>query len=252
MEAAVFHGSLPFIIDPVTISRGGRGTLDSFRARILCSEDWEKDARTLGFEMDRKLSGWNSLWVKTMDPEPEAETVFSVEISGEGLGRAGDRRQRQIQCGEQQTSIGPDEKVVIVWSSEESGQDPETGDPIDSVPRRVPKLDSYGEVVFKSITTPSGTMDRWQISEPEITVLDTYFTTSKPPMDEVGSVFDLPNPPEVPAYPWSGYGGNLRGRHPNGWVLADREVDELYRFSDEIGLWRVKDAVTYRHPAFPD
>lgn len=262
MEAALFHGSLPFIMDGVAVSRGGRGALDSFRARLLCTDDWENDARTLGFEIDKRMTGFSSLWVKSLEPDYQAETVVTVDVSGEGLATIGDRRQRKMKCGEQETSVGPNEKVIIVISKEEVGDDPETpedestlpsGDPaFVKVKRRVPKLDDDGEPVLKDIVTGSGIMKRWVVSEAEVTLIDTYFTTTKPVMSVVGQSFAPVNPPDIPPYQWGGYTEPLRGRHPNGWVLADRDVDEIFYFSDAIGLWRVTDTIVFRQQAFPE
>lgn len=252
MEAAIFHGTLPFIMDNPAVSRGGRGMLDSFRARLLCGPDWENDARLLGFEIDRKITGHHSLWVKGMEPTEEAEEVVVVDITGEGLHNSGDRRIRKMKCGEHETSVGPFEKVVIAWSKEDRGEDPETGDKVDKVKRRVTAVDEDGEPVLKTISTPSGNMTAWVVSESEVAVVDSYFVTSKPSMEVVGTVLAPPNPPSVPPYQWSGYGENMRGRHPNGWVLADRDVEEIFRFSDTDGLWRVTDTTVYKHTAIPD
>ena len=226
--------------------------LDSFRARLLCTADWEEDARTLGFEIDKKLTGYPSLWVKSLEPDNEAEDVVTVDIAGEGLATVGDRRQRKMKCGEQETSVGPNEKTVIVWSKEERGEDPETDELLEKVPSRRTKLDADGDPVLKDIVTSSGTMKRWVVSESEVTLMDTYFTTTKPVMSVIGQPFAPVNPPATPPYQWADYNEPLRGRHPNGWVLADRDADEIYYFSDTIGLWRVTDTVVFRHPAFPD
>lgn len=252
MQAIHFHGSLPFVMDSIAISRGGAGMLDSFRTRLLCGEDWEADARALGFEIDKKLTAYTSLWIKSMEPQIEADNVVVVDISGEGLATAGDRRQRKMKCGETQTSVGPNEKTVIVWNKEERGEDPISGEKLDKVPSRRPMLDTYGEPMLKSISTPSGTMTQWLVSEAEVSVVDTYFTTTKPVMSAVGLSFTPPNAPDVPPYQWGGYNEPMRGRHPNGWVLADRDVDEIYRFSDAVGLWRVSDSSVFRHSAFPE
>jgi hypothetical protein len=252
MQAVQFHGALPFIMDSIAISRGGAGMLDSFRARLLCGEDWEADARSLGYEIDRKLSTYPSLWIKSMEPQIEAEDVVVVDISGEGLATGGDRRQRKMKCGEMQTSVGPNEKTVIVWNKEERGEDPATGEKLAEVPSRRPKLDGDGEVELKTISTPSGSMHQWLVSEGEVSVIDTYFTTTKPVMTGVSKPFTPPNAPSVPAYQWGGYSEAMRGRHPNGWVLADRDVDEIYYFSDTVGLWRVSDTSVFRHAAFPE
>lgn len=252
MDAAIFHGALPFVMDPVAVSRGGRGVLDSFRARLLCTANWEADSETLGFEVDKRVEGYGSLWVKSMVPEYEAEQVVVVDVSGEGVYTGGERRQRKMKCGDHETSVGPHEKIVIVWVKDETGKDPETNTELTKVPRRQTKLDGAGEPVLKDLVTPSGSGKRWVISEAEVALLDTYFTTSKPVMNTVGQPFAPINPPEVPPYQWSGYSEPMRLRHPNGWVLADRDSEELFYFSDAIGLWRVTDTIVFRHPAFPD
>lgn len=232
--------------------------MDAFRARILCSENWEQEARELGFEIDKKISGYHSLWVKAMEPQNECDSVTEVSISGEGLSNVGERRQRKIKCGEQQISVGPTEKIIIVFKSDENAIDPATSEAIPLVPRRVPKLDTYGEPVLQSIETPAGIANRWLISEASISVVDTYFTTVKPDTSKVGVAyastgdFVMLNPPDLPEYVWSPYSGKMRLFCPQGWILADRDVDQLFYFSDTIGLWRVTDTSIFRNPGIPD
>lgn len=252
MDPVLFHGSLPFITDSPAVSRGGRGMLDSFRARLLCTGDWEADAADLGFEIDKKLSSYHSLWVRSMEPTNETDDVVIVDIVGEGLSNEGERRQRKMKSGEQEVSVGPYEKVIIIYVKDETGTDPEDDSTLDQVPRRTPKLDEDGEPVLKDITTPSGTGKRWLISESEVTLIDTYFVTERPDMSVIGQAFSPVNPPDTPDFLWSGYDQPLRGRHPSGWVLSDRDADEIFYFTDAVGLWRVTDTIVFRQAAIPD
>lgn len=252
MDAAILYGSLPMVLENPRVSRGSKGVLDSFRARVLCGPNWESQAASLGFRMDAKVAGYASLWVKSMEPSEQSDDSAVIEISGEGLAVAGERRQRRMRCGEMQISVGPLEKVILVWNKDERGKDAETGEAVDEAPRRVPKLDDEGEPVLKTIVTPSGTQKRWLVSEAEVTVIDTYYVTTEPSMTAAGGVFTPPNAPDVPPYLWAGYNEIKRGRHPNGWVLVDRDVEEIASASSADGLWRVTDTCVYRQVDFPE
>lgn len=252
MEATKFYGTLPILLENPRVSRGSKGMLDSWRARALCPEVWELACNALGYAMGSKITGYHSLWVLAMEPSEQSDDSAVIEISGEGLATVGERRQRKIRCGEMQISVGPLEKVVLVWNTDETGRDGETGDPVDEPPRRITKLDTAGEPVLRSITTPSGVATRWLVSEAEVTIVDTYYQLTSPTMATVGTAVTPVSPPTVPPYLWASYSEPLRSRFPDGWVLVEREVEEIASVSDSDGLWRVIDTIAFRQPAFPE
>lgn len=251
MDAVIFHGALPFMTEAPRLVRGGNGALDSLRVEFLCGAAWEDQMRELGYQVDRKIPGYESLWVRTLENEPETESVQRVVANCEGLAYGNARRKRRLSCAGREWNIGPHEKVVLAWSEVEQGEDDE-GEKLDKVKRRVAKLKSNGEVDYEDIGTPSGLADRWNIKEAIVTVTDTYFATTKPPMNAVGAVGVPPNAPTPPPYIWTGYDQPMRGRHPNGWVLDDRTADEIFYLSDEQGLWEVTDTYAYYYTLSPD
>lgn len=250
MEPSIFHGMLPFLIEGPIVSRGKKGVMDSFQATLLCSENWVAEAQALGYQVERKIPGFASLWVEQMEDEAEGPGVVRVSVRGSGIAGSGDKRVRRISAGGREWSIGPHEKVVLAWTNDEQGED--DGSPVEQVKRRVPKLDDDGDVVYKSIATPSGIGDRWTIKEAIVTVSDTYYTIFKPEVNMVGGIFTPPNPPTPPPYLWAGYNEAMRFRHPNGWVLDERSVEDEFVVNDSLGLWRVTDTCGYYYPAAPD
>jgi len=76
--------------------------------------------------------------------------------------------------------------------------------------------------------------------------------TTKPATNLAGTVLAPPNAPTPPPYIWGEYSEQMRGNHPNGWVLDDRQIDEIFRESDSEGLWEVIDSHGYYYTQIPD
>lgn len=250
MIDSIFHGSLPFLVDGPVVSLGKRGVLDSFSAAMICGDNWQGEALSLGYAVERKIPGYANLWVEEMEAEAEGPGLVRVSVRGSGIAGAGDKRVRTMSARTREWSIGPYERVILAWSNEEQGED--GGDAVDQVKRRVPKLDGDGDVVYKTIGTPSGVGERWSIKEAIVQVSDTYYTTMKPSMSQVGQVAAPQNAPSPPPYIWGGYNEPLRFRHPNGWVLDDRQVEDIFYMNEGLGLWRVTDLHGYYYGAVPD
>lgn len=251
METAIYHGTLPKIIEGPTVRRGGKGELDTVTWKVLCAADAVKDGlATAGLAFAGAITGYGAAMAVDggIEEEPESELTTMVSITATGLMTAGDRRQRVISFGQREVAVGPLEKVVLSWVTDEKGEDAETSDPVEKVKRRVPKLDVDGNVEYETIVTSSGSQERWNIKEPVAQVRDTYFATTLPSTSAVGSASTPPNAPSPPAYQWSGYEGDLRGNHPNGWVLDDRQVEEIHAGI----LYRVTDIHAYYQALTPD
>jgi len=252
VEAVLRLGRFPIVIAGPRARRAGPGELDSVTIELQCTgENWEGELAAEGYEHLKRLADYYSMWVQEIDPEPEGSTVRAA-LSCVGLISSGEKRKRSLSVAGQQVSVGPVEKTVLVWSDEEKGEDPETEEPVERVKRRVPKLKADGEVDYKLITTPSGAADRWSINDAILQVRDRYYTTTRPDSDVGGTAMTPPEAPTPPPYPWEGgYDFPLRNRHPNGWVIEDRQVEELF-WDGTTGLWAVDDLFAFYYPAVPD
>jgi hypothetical protein len=169
-------------------------------------------------------------------------------VRGVGLETFGERRKRRLSVAGQEISVGPIEKVLIE-TTDKTGVDASTGSSV-VVKKRVAQVDDTdGKVKYETIGTPSGSFERWAINQAFVTINDTYFVTgtTAPSTILAGSAVTPPSPPAVPAYLWGGYNQPMRARHPNGWVLESREIDELFP-----GLWAVVDNYGYFYEAVPD
>jgi hypothetical protein len=242
----IIHGSLPILTEDHEISEGGLGELDSFSAEILV--EWTRrneDAAALGFTKGTAIPGYPALFVEGIGWK-RSGFLGTGSVRGVGLSTVGERRKRRLAIAGQVVSIGPVAAVVVAWDENEKGEE-QDGTPIERVKRLVPKVDSFGEPVYKTFTTPSGTFDRWNIKEAILTVTDTYFTTTEPDAAEGGTALTPPTAPTPPPYAWGDYAEEMRANFPAGWVLDNREIDEIYP-----GLWAVTDTFGYYHPAIPD
>jgi len=251
--AATIHlGTLPIILAGPRPSYGPRGSLDSLSFELLTSLDnWQTDASTIGFEYEQPVAGYAGMWVQSLAVEGESDLTASVRVECVGLIAAGDKRKRTLSVAGRQIAVGPSELVVLAWTDDEQGEET-TGDPLPQVKRRVPKLDDEGEPVYKTITVPGGTHDRFNVREAILVLTDTYFTTTKPDTTVIGTALVPPNAPETPEYIWGGYTEPMRANYPNGWVLDDRQVEEHFRIDDSMGLWEVTDSTGFYQIAVPD
>ena len=250
MDSAIYHGTLPLLLEGPLISRGKNGELDKASWKVLVRAGLEEDdLQQLGFSVNNAITGLGAVMgVDEITETPESELVIECAITASGLLTAGERRRRVISFGQREVAVGPIEKVVLAWVTDEKGEDQETSAAVDRVKRRVPKLDGDGEQVYETILTASGSHDRWNIKEPIATVRDTYFSTTIPSTAAVGSASAPPNAPTPPAFLWGGYDEATRANHPNGWVLDDRTIEDV------IGgaLYRVTDLYAYYQALIPD
>lgn len=252
MEPSIFHGALPQVIEPMRISRGRKGVLDAGATEVLVdgTADVETQLTALGLQPGAKVAGYHSLWVDEVEETVESDLVIRVAIQCAGLARSGEKRRRSMRVYGRQIAVGPFEKVIIVTGDEEA-RDPVNPSATVVAERRSPKLDEDGEIEYKTITTPTGIAERWNINEPIIQVEDTYFVTSEPNMSQVGTAMTPSNAPTPPSWLWASYTEPTRAAHPNGWVLDARDPEEVFRNGSD-GLWLVRDVFSYYQPAVPD
>ena len=250
VSAELIWGESGFEVeDSLRISDGDLGEIDELGVEYFCQwPGYRQELLELGIEKGRLFPGVAEFYVQGMQARREGFGRCIVSIVG--LGMAGgfkERRKRTLSAFGQMISVGPIERVILVTQMDEVGRDAETGDPVE-VRRRETKLDAEGEPVYKPITTPSGVGERWNIAEAGIRLVDVYYTKTRPVMTAVKLPFVPPDAPAVPADPWVSYGEVMRFNHPNGWVLDDRQVDELI----EGKLWRVTDTVGHYLQRVPD
>ncbi len=249
--ANIVHGAFPVVTSGPVLSKGGLGEPDALSLELLIpAAGWEAGVITAGYEQFKKISGYHSMWVETYSGDPDGD-LMAVSINCTGLAANVSKLKRFISAAGQQISVGPIEKTVLVWSDDEQGEDAETGDPVDRVKRRVPKLDEEGEVVYKTITTPTGNAERWDVSEAVVEVRDRYLTTTEPATDVINTAMTPASAPTPPPFIWGGYTEPMRFRHPSGWVLVDRQIDRLF-WDGSVGLWLVEDFYSYFYSSTPD
>lgn len=251
IDAEIFHGDLPLELEGLEESDAPIGELDSLSVELLVNWATRKaECTELGYTKGAVIEGYDSMFVEDIRYRKSGQ-LCTAQIQGVGLLEAGDKRRRRLSCAGQQISVGPIERVVLSWVDGEKGED--DGVELEKVKRRTPKLDEEGEVIYKSIVTPSGAFDRWNIAQAILTVQDTYFTTVKPDESIAGTANTPPNAPTPPPYIWETYGEPMRAQHPNGWVIDDRAVDPLFEpVGGGPGLWAVTDSWGYYYPALPD
>lgn len=247
VEAEIIYGDLPFITDGPELNETGLGELDGMTATALCHwNNWRAEMTSLGFTRHSQIGGSYGalMFVEGLSPR-KSGSLAEVTVQGVGLIAGTDKRKRRISVAGQEISVGPIEKVVLVWDTNERGED--EGEPVERVKRRVTKLDDEGEPEYEVIVTPSGSFDRWDIGVAIVTVSDTYFTTTRPSTSVVGTANSPTSAPAVPPYPWTGYDQPMRARHPNGWVLDGRDIEDIF-----AGLYAVTDTWGYYFAARPD
>ena len=252
IPAEITYGNFPLLLDAGNGTIAPDGTLDTDTIEVLCeSAAWPNQMAELGYARYQKVPGAHAMFVEEFSRGSLAGNLVEVTARIVGLREPGEKRKRIISAGSQQISIGPVEKTIVAWVEGEIGDD--DGTPVEEVRRRVPKLDENGDPENILFVTPSGAADRWSIGEAILTVSDTYFVTTKPSTQQTQTELTPPNAPLVPPYNWSGYNEPLRGRHPNGWVLDNREIDELFPpVASTPGLYAIRDTYGFYYAATPD
>lgn len=250
-DAVIHVGAAPYQVGPARSVEGDLAELDTVELDVLVNaasfSAWRAGAAAAGYTRGAAFPGWSGMFVQAMAAEQEGAAHALVTVSGFGLLTAGEKRKRTTSAAGQVVAVGPIEKIVLVWDDAETAEDPETASATTGK-RRIPKVDEDGEVVYKSISTPSGLAERWNINTAILNVSDTYFVTSAPATNTVGTAVTPPDAPTPPPYLWSGYAEPLRLNHPAGWVLDDRQIETLVPGQ----LWRVTDTFAYYYSGQPD
>jgi len=202
-------------ISPRRESEGEDGSLDSTAQDYLVAwPAWKAALTGESLVKNEIFPGHTRMFISSFEVEQEDEARCIVSVRGIGLiGSEGDKRIREISSQGKVVSVGP--------------------------------IGEEGD--YDSITTPSGTGQRWNINEPDLSLTDTYFATEKPEEGLQGTAQIPPSPPTPPAYQWGGYGGDLRFNHPNGWVLEQRSWSEIIPGK----LWSVRDFFVFYQLAIP-
>jgi hypothetical protein len=256
MNATIYHGALPLIIDGPDEFEGDDGDLDALRLTVLVGVPWRTAITNAGYARKTKLSGYHSMWVRSLAKTNSSDLTAEVAVEAIGLIDNDPKTRRTLGVAGREVAVGPFERVVIVTEplpAEEANGDPTVAK------RRVPKLNSVGEVEYRTITTPSGSAVRWNIKDAFVTVSDTYYLAAEaaPSMATVGTPQTPANPPTVPTNPWTSYSEPMRGIHPNGWVLDNRGVEQLFfraavGETPAAGLWRITDTYGFYYTLIPD
>ncbi len=215
MDLTHFYGTLPMSINPRRESEGEDGALDSTAQDYLVAyPGWRASLGTAGIVKNALFPGHTRMFVSSFDMEQEDDGRAIVSVRGTGLlGTEGDKRIREISSQGRVVSLGP--------------------------------IGEEGD--YETIVTGSGSGERWNINEPDLSLTDTYFATTKPVEGLQGQAVTPLNPPTAPVYQWAGYGGDLRFNHPNGWVLDQRNSTEIIPGK----LWAVRDFFVFYQLAIP-
>ena len=215
MTLTHFYGPLPLSINPRRESEGEDGSLDSVTQDYLVAyPGWRGSLASEGITKNQLFPGYARMYVTGFEMEQEDEARAIVSVRGIGmLSSTGDKRIREISSQGRIVALGP--------------------------------IGEEGS--YETIFTGSGSGERWNISEPDLSLTDTYFATTKPVEGLQGKAQTPPSPPTPPVYQWAGYGGDLRFNHPNGWVLEQRSWSEII----PTKLWAVRDFFVFYQLAIP-
>lgn len=246
----IVHGFLPQQIGGIVENDMPVGVLDTATVSYLTSfSGWREQLASLGIAKRMVHPGFPGMYVKDFKTQQDGD-LRKVTLPLEGvLTSNGDKRVRTISAFGSIISIGPIEKVHIV--DEADGVD-EDGNAV-TAQRRVPELNDLGEVQYKTIAAPVGTAERWNVNDPAVTVIDTYFSTTAPVTTQIGTNVIPVNAPAVTVSGWGGLDVDLRANYPNGWVLDNRESEQLYgSVVGGDGLWKIVDTHEYYQAVVPD
>jgi hypothetical protein len=247
-EAVIHYGPNSQQVGPLRSVEGDLAELDTCALDYLipCASfaGWKAAAAAAGFSRGAAVPGFSGLYIRDMSAEEEGDAHALLSVNGHGLlPSAGEKRKRIIAAAGQIIGVGPIERIIVVTTADETGTDP-SDDSTVPAKRRIPKVDDDGDVVYKTIVTPTGTAERWNINQAFLTVSDTYFATTLPSTTVIGTAVTPPSAPTPPSYIWGSYGEVMRANHPSGWVLDDRQIEEivpgsLYRVTDSFGFYYV-------------
>lgn len=276
--ASLYHGTLPLILEGDDLTDGPNGSLDALAFEIVVSAEgnWRENLADAGIIKNRKLQGlaaaefdYHAMFVNELRVKDRTDSKVIVSVSTLGLLQEDEKRKTTIACKAGRATIGPQEikdaalrdmdgnlvKMDLsgwIWDNEAG----------ELIPREM-----FPSRLFLD---PPTTASAWSIAVPKISLTSTYFTTLRPDQTLVGTVVTPPleiDPPEFPfgASDWSGLRQRLND--PTGWVLDDRNIEELFvdgTMPDgphfvppptttpvNRGLWAVTDIVTYFMPWEP-
>ena len=250
-SAVIHYGGASYQVGPARSTEGDLAELDTvqFDALIDCAAiaAWRAAAVAAGYTRGGAVPGWSGMYIKALAAAQEGDAHALLSVEGYGLLVAGEKRKRVLAAAGQIIAVGPIEKIIIVTAADETAVDPDTDLATDAT-RRIPKLDADGEVEYKTIVTPTGSAERWNINQAFITISDTYFATSVPSTTVIGTAVTPPSAPTPPSYLWGSYAEPMRLNHPSGWVLDDRRVEDIVPGS----LYQVTDSFGYYYVAQPD
>lgn len=212
----IFHGTLPLSLGPRRESESEDGGLDNvYQDYLVAWPGWKAALTGAGLTRNALFPGYTRMFVSGFDVEQEDADRAIVSVRGVGIiaPDPADKRVREISSQGRIVSLGP--------------------------------IGEEGS--YETITTGSGTGERWNINEPDLSLTDTYFTTTKPVEGVQGTALTPPSPPTPPVYQWAGYGQDLRFNHPNGWVIDQRNSTEIIPGK----LWAVRDFYVFYQLAIP-
>lgn len=254
VASELIYGATPTILeDSLSMEDGELGALDEATVDLLTAwPGYKAELTTAGITKNALVTHPDIpgiFYCRKLRPKPEgsARAITTASLVGILADEWEDRRLREISAFGQQISVGPLEKIIIVTTAQETGEDPEDASTVPAR-RRIPKLDAEGEVEYKTIVTPSGSAERWNVNDPGITCIDTYFQRTAPSTTVIGTALTPPSAPTPPTYLWGTYEEPMRANHPNGWVLADRKISII--IPDLV--WKVVDTFEYYQAALPD
>lgn len=215
VDKNIFIGTLPKSIGPLQISESEDGSLDSITQDYLTAWPlWKGSLASIAISRKGVFPGYSKMFVQDFEVEQEDDARAIVRVRASGLlDHLETKKVRTISSQGRVVFIGP-----------------------------IGEEDDY-----EKIATPSGIGERWSINEPNLTVTDSYFATTKPAENLQGTNL-LPVPlVTAPADQWAGYSEPLRFNHPNGWVLDQRQITELVTAQ----LWQVSDFFVFYQNAMP-
>lgn len=278
MSPSIYHGTLPLILEGEEITDSPKGTLDAINFEIAVGTDdvWRVMLAEAGIIKGRRLSGlaadafdYHAIFVNDLRVKDRSDSKVIISVNTLGLLEDDEKRKTTIACKAGRASIGPQE--IKDAALRDSGG-------------ALVKMDLSGWIFDSSVGTlvprqkfpsrlfldPPTEASAWSIAVPKLSITSTYFSITRPDQTVIGTVVSPPldiDPPTFPFGPsdWS----DLRQRlnDPSGWVLDDRNIEELFVDATmpsgphyvsppsttpiNTGLWAVTDTITYFMPWEP-